>query len=120
MSVAATPLRVALLRAARGSLAQPVVRPLGPTFARRRTHALGFRPAVLAVAKSAFGLYALFRAAGEGRTVIYSASRGGHAVFKGGKAYKARVADLLLLNDLGDRTALYISDCLPPVAPSGC
>jgi hypothetical protein len=40
-------------------------------------------------------------------------------VFKGGKAYKIRVEDLMLLNDMGDPTALYISDSLPPVASAG-
>jgi len=82
------------------------------------THLPCSRP-LLAVAKSAFGLYVLYRAAKEGRTVIYSARKGGIAVFKGGKAYKTRVEDLVLLDDMGDPTALYISDSLPPVASSG-
>jgi hypothetical protein len=74
---------------------------------------------LLAVAKSAFGLYVLHRASKEGRTVIYSARKGGLAVFKGGKAYKTRVEDLVHLDDMGDPTALYISDSMPPVASRG-
>jgi hypothetical protein len=72
-----------------------------------------------AVAKSAFGLYALYRAAREGRTVIYAARKGGFVVFKGGKAFKTSAGELLRLDDMGDGTALYISDYLPPAVRAG-
>jgi len=70
-------------------------------------------PPAPAVAKSAFGLYAMYRAVKAGRTVIYSSKKGGRAVFKGGKAYKPGV-DLYGLDEMADPTALYISDSLPP------
>ena len=68
-----------------------------------------------AVAKSAFGLYTLYRAVKAGRTVIYASLKGGMAVFKGGKAYMVRAEDLVILPEMGDPNALYISDSLPPV-----
>jgi hypothetical protein len=55
----------------------------------------------------------------EGRTVIYAALKGGFAVFKGGKAFKTSADGLPLLDDMGDATALYISDSLPPAASGG-
>ncbi len=78
--------------------------------------------AMHAVAKSAFGLYALYRAvsAEDGRAVIYSARKGGHALFKNGKAYmipaSVRLEDLA---EMSAPTTLYISDSLPPAAYKG-
>ena len=69
----------------------------------------------IAVAKSAFGLYALYRAVKAGRTVIYSARKGGEAMFKGGKAYELP-AKLISMPEMADPEALYICDSLPPVA----
>lgn len=71
-------------------------------------------PSARAVAKSAFGLYALFRAIKMGRTVVYDSDKGGFAVFKGGGAY-TRALGVAGLSELRDSSALYISDGKPPV-----
>jgi hypothetical protein len=69
---------------------------------------------LFAVAKSAFGLYVLYRAVKEGRTVIYNSRKGSRALFKGSQAY-ALPADLTYVDDLHESTTVYISDSLPPV-----
>jgi hypothetical protein len=68
--------------------------------------------------KSVFGLYALFRAVKDGRTVVYNSRKGGFAVFKGGKAYK-RAPGVAIddLSELNDPNTLYISDSYPPAPP---
>jgi hypothetical protein len=50
-----------------------------------------------------------------GRTVIYSARKGGDALFKGGKAYELPVK-LSSMPEMADPEALYIIDSLQPVA----
>lgn len=68
--------------------------------------------------KSVFGLYALFRAIKDGRTVVYNSRKGGFAVFKGGKAYRrAPGVPIDDLPELNDPNTLYISDSYPPAPP---
>jgi len=74
-------------------------------------------PFLVAVAKSVFGLYALFRAIKEGRTVVYDSFKAGFAVFKDGKAYKlAPGVHFDALSELQNASTLYISDGKAPVA----
>jgi len=70
------------------------------------------------IAKSAFGLYVLFRAVREGRPVIYSSRKTGNAVFKDGKAYSiaGAIGDIAAMND---NTTVYISDSLKPAGSKG-
>jgi hypothetical protein len=75
--------------------------------------------APVAVGKSAFGMYAMYRAIKQGRTVIYSSRKGGRNVFKHGKAYGLTCGVIDDLRDLRDTTALYISDSMPPAAYKG-
>ena len=70
---------------------------------------------LFAVAKSVFGLVAIYRAVKGGRTVVYNSRKGGSAMFKGGVAYEVP-ANLTNLPELNDRSTLYVSDSLPPVA----
>lgn len=70
------------------------------------------------IAKSAFGLYVLFRVVREGRTVIYVSRKANRAVFKGGKAYSITGA-VENIHELSDANAVYISDSLPPVGSKG-
>jgi hypothetical protein len=72
----------------------------------------------LVVAKSAFGLYVLYRTVKERRTVIYYSRKGSRALFKGSEAYLPP-SDPTKLRELIDDRALYISDSLPPVASKG-
>jgi hypothetical protein len=67
------------------------------------------------VAKSAFGLYAVFRAASEDRTVIYDSRENGQVMFKDGKAY-ALPSNIATLDEFNDSEALYVCDGKEPVA----
>jgi len=91
-----------------------------PSLPFRRPHrhaSLAARPrASPAVAKSAFGLYAVFRAVREGRAVIYDSRKGGSALFKGGKAYAlpSEHCQLQNLAAMSSRETLYVSDGVEP------
>lgn len=61
------------------------------------------------MAKSAFGLYVAFRAAREGRTVIYDSAKNGQVMFKEGKAY-APPSNIATLDEFNHRETLYICD----------
>ena len=71
-----------------------------------------------AVAKSAFALYATFRAVNAGRDVIFDARKGSRALFKAGRAYFL-ASDYTNLGELNDRSALYVCDSFPPKASKG-
>lgn len=67
------------------------------------------------IAKSVFGLMAIYRAVKDNRTVVYNSRKGGRAMFKGGVAYDIPT-DLTNLPELNAPSTLYVSDSLPPVA----
>lgn len=68
----------------------------------------------LGAGKSAFGLYVLYRALKEGRTVLLNSIRVDRTLFKGGIAY-ALQTDLANTPELYDDTCVYISDSRQPV-----
>jgi len=73
-------------------------------------------PFLVTVAKSAFGLYAVFRTVAEGGTVIYDSRKGGRAMFKDGEAYPLPSDISRLTAELDKRETLYVSDGKEPVA----
>jgi hypothetical protein len=69
-----------------------------------------------AVAKSSFGLFALFRALKDRRPVVFDSLKAGFAVFKGSKAYTRGLGvGAGDLPELWDPKTLYISDGKFPV-----
>lgn len=68
---------------------------------------------IAAVGKSAFGMYAAFRAVKEGRTVIYNSRKAGRFLLKGTHAFQLPSADMTNVRELDDAGTLYISDALP-------
>jgi len=69
-----------------------------------------------AVAKSAFGLYALYRTVKDGRPVVYDSRKSGAAVFKDNRAY-AIAAKLDDVEDMHNPRTLYLCDGKTPSAP---